>query len=799
MRTECQRKSYYAILLSLLLASTFVLGGCTNPEKAKAEYLSKGDAYLKESKFQEASLEYRNALQIDDKLAAAHWGLARAYEGLQRFQETFDALRKTVELDPNNLEARVKLGNYYVAAASRRPETLAEAERLANEILQKDPNYIEGHILMGSVLFAQGHQDKAFAELNQAINLDPKRVESYLSLARFYIATKDQAKAEETYQRAISLNANSGLAHTEYGRFLAQANRTDEAENELRKAVEVEPSNRGSRLMLAGFYLVNKQLDKAEEAYKALAALDPDKPESQAVLADFYSSVNRLDEAVRTYQEILSKSPQFKQGRYRLGEILLNKGDHQGTMAQVDEVLKSDQTDRQALLLRARVRATGGQPENLKAAIEDLKEVLRQEPDSRPGLYFMAQMNLGLGLLDQARAFAGDLERKYPDYAPVKLMQVQIALASNEPKLAASLATELLNRLERVAPDRDNSPQMLSEIRAKTYLVRGMAQGQLRNLNAARQDFLAARDIAPNSTDVYNNLAALAKAERKTEEAVGFYENSLAIDPLNGTALGGLIDLYARENELAKAHERLDQLLNSNPNNANLYYLKAQAYGFEKNSQAAESALRKTIELDPNNIAAYSALGALFINTKQEERAIAEYKRIIELRPDNASAYTVVGMLEDARQNYAVAAENYRKALEKDPNSSIAANNLAWMYAIRKELNGNLDEAVRLAQGVVQRNPNVAGFIDTLGWVYYHKGLHAAAVDQLQKAVSVDEAAARATGRSPSGNYRYHLGMALKASGDRTAAKRELELAMRLAEKAPFPDVEEARKALATL
>ena len=71
--------------------------------------------------------------------------------------------------------------------------------------------------------------------------------------------------------------------------------------------------------MLASYYLVNRQFDKAEESYKALAALQPDKPESQAVLADFYSTINRTDDAVKIYQDILSKSPDYIQGRYRLG------------------------------------------------------------------------------------------------------------------------------------------------------------------------------------------------------------------------------------------------------------------------------------------------------------------------------------------------------------------------------------------------------------------------------------------------------------------------------------------------
>src|SRR4030095_422660 len=305
MKSECRGKFVYITFLCILLAAVISFAGCTNPEKAKAEHLSKGEAFLAESKFQEATLEFRSALQIDDKLAAAQWGLARAYEGLQRFQEMMDALEKVRQLDPNNLEARNKLGNYYLLISRTRPEYVNQAESVAKEILEKDPKNIEGHILFGSVLFAQNQKDKAFAELNHAIELDPKRVESYLSLARFYMVTNDQPKAEELFKKAIAVNPDSGLAHTEYGKYLVQTNRNAEAEVELRKAVEVAPTDRNSRFILATYYLVNKQLDKAEESYKALAALEKDKPESQAILADFYSSINRLDDAIKIYQDVL--------------------------------------------------------------------------------------------------------------------------------------------------------------------------------------------------------------------------------------------------------------------------------------------------------------------------------------------------------------------------------------------------------------------------------------------------------------------------------------------------------------
>lgn len=800
MRSECRGNTFHISVLCLLLAAVVSLAGCSNPEKAKAEHIAKGEAYLKDSKFQEATLEFRNAIQIDDKLPAAHWGLARAFEGLERFPEMLDELRKTITLDKDNLDARLKLGNYYLAGSRNRADIIAEAERLAKEVLDKDPKNIEGHILMGSVFFSQQQKDKAFEELNKAVQLDPNRVESYLSLAKFHIVAREPEKAEALFKRAISINANSSLAHSEYGKFLTQQNRQPEAEAELRKAVEVGPNDRNARFVLASYYYVNRQLDKAEEAYKALAGLQPDKPEGQAVLADFYSAVGRNDDAIRIYQDVLSKSPDYLQGRYRLAEIMLTKGDMQGATAQLDEAFKKDQHDRQALLLRARMKAQRGQPDDLKSSIEDLKDVLRQEPNSRMGLYFMAQANYNLGLIDQARVFASDLEKNYPDYLPAKLMQLQLTLGGGKASdytAAIPLATDLLSRVEKTAPDRENSPQVLGEVREKALLARGTAQLQLRNLPAARQDYELAKSLAPKDPVVYNSLALIALAENKPQDAVSSFEAALNADATNFDALNGLLTLYARNKEFDKAQARIDQALSSYPNMASLHYLKAQVFGYQQNSQMMEAEFNKALELDPNYLPAYSALAALYIQSNQQDRAIAQYQKIINLRPENSTPYVLIGMLEDQRKNYDVAADNYRKALEKDPNSVIAANNLAWLYASTGK--GNLDEAVRLAQGAVQRNPNVSGFVDTLGWVYYKKNLHTAAVEQLRKAVSLNEAEARATNGPPSAAYHYHLGMALKGKGDMEESRRELQTAIRLAEKAPFADLEEAKKALATL
>ncbi len=794
---ECRRKSRtLSLLLITIAAAALFIGACTTPEKAKAQHVARGQALLKDKKFQEAALEFRSALQIDEQLADAHWGLAQVYEGLQRYQEAFDEMKTTAELDQNNLDVRVKLGNYYLMGG-KDSASVSEAERLAKEILAKNPNHIEGHILMGSVLFAQDHKDQAFAELNRAIEIDPQRVESYLSLARFHASTKDLAKAEATFQRAISVNSSSALAHYEYGKFLVQTNRADDAEKEFQLAVQIEPANRDAHFVLASFYLVNKRYAKAEEAYKALAELDKDKPEGRSVLGDYYGATGRLDEAIAIYKEVVSKSPDYTQGHYRLAELMLNRGDLASAKTEIENILKKDANDRQAMILRARIEMQSGDTNEMKAAIADLQEVLKQEPNSRAGLFFMAEANFRAGLTDQARVYAGELTRNYPDYLPAKLLQVQIDLSTGDAKSAAQTASQLLDRIAKETPDRDLTPQMLADLRANTLVAHGMAALQMRDTKTARQDFTMAHDAAPNSTDIYVNLAAVSLAENKIDEAITFYNTALGIDPANFNSLRGLVQIYAARNQTAQAHQRVDQSIAQQPNNASLHFLKGQVYGYERNAAGAESEFRRALDIDANYLAAYSALGALFVNTNQQDRAIAEYTKIVERRPDNAAAYTLIGMLEMNRQNVDGAIDNYRKALAKDENAVFAANNLAWLYAEYNK--GNLDEAVRLAQGAVQANPGVPSFSDTLGWVYYKKGLYGAAAEQLKKAISIDEEAARRNNGAPTPSYRFHLAVALEAKGDKPGARREIETALRLGEKANFPEADEAKKKLASL
>jgi tetratricopeptide (TPR) repeat protein len=782
---ECPRARSLRALPVLLLALIVALAAsCTSPEKAKAEHLRRGEQFLKDRKWQDATLELRAALQIDDNLAAAHWGLAQAYEQLGRGGEFLEELRRTVKLDPNNMVARVKLANAYIYGYSQQKndEFLAEAERLAKEITDRDPNNPDGWILTANVLFFRGDPKKAEEKINYAIGLDPQRIESYMGKARLYQQMNRLDDAEAVYQRAISINDRSSLAHVEYGKFLTQTKRADQAEAQFRKAVEVDPENRDVRWVLASYYLVNQKLDRAEEAYKAWAQLDWDKAEGRARLADFYATVGRFDEAANLYQQIIAepKFSDYTRARYRLGEISLQRGDAAGARAQVEELLKRNAKDTDALFLRARLNAAAGK---YKDAISDLKTVLDAEPHSKLGLYFMADALYRDGQFEQARARAGDLERYYQDFPPAKLLQIQISLDSGDFDGARRAADDLVKKLQDAAPSGELTPQLLAEVKTNAYILRGKANlglGQKapgadvqKFTAAARADFEAARQLAPNSPAPYVNLADVAAAENKPDEAQQQLERALALDRANFQALTALINLGRATAKLDQVRARVEQLASEQPTSAQLQYLLGQAYrgGNQQqppDPQRAEAAFQRAVQLDADYMPAYSALAEVYLGTQQPERAIAEYKKITEKRSDDFIAYRNIGLIEAQRNNLDVAADYYRRVLSIRPDEPVAENNLAALYADHGK--GNAEEAMRLAQDVVRRFPGEPGFADTLGWVYYRKGLYRDAAEQLQRAVA---GAAKRGGDNSL--YRWHLGAALAAAGDKQGARRELQ------------------------
>ena len=101
----------------------------------------------------------------------------------------------------------------------------------------------------------------------------------------------------------------------------------------------------------------------------------------------------------------------------------------------------------------------------------------------------------------------------------------------------------------------------------------------------------------------------------------------------------------------------------------------------------------------------------------------------------NADFYFSYGVSAEQAGRFTKAAESLKKSIEMDPaNAARADNYLGYMWADRNE---NLDEAEVLIRRAVEQEPENGAYLDSLGWVYFKKGLHAQALKALLRAAEL--------------------------------------------------------------
>lgn len=788
---ECQLRVFRLAHLSILLSLSLIFGACGH---STATFLAKGEEYLKKRKFHDALMQFRSAAESDSDSAAAHWGLARTYEHLGQFNDVLDELRKTVEFDDKNLAAKAKLGSYFLLF---QPPMLGEAEKLRNEILETDPNFIEGHILTASIMAAQGRPDEDVVnQVNKAIGLDPTRIESYVSLHRLYMTREKPGEAEEAIIRGLAANPSAVTGYTEYGRFLTYGDRDSEAEVQFQKAVAIDGTSIEAREAIAEFFVTSGQLEKAERAYLDLVQIQENSPESRLVLANFYHKANRTDEAVATLEAIIAETPGYVLARYKATEIYLELRDVAKVDAQLAALLEINDADTEALMLRAKLKMQQNKPDE---AVKDVEEVLKKYPSGREALFLIAQARIALGQIDQANAFIGDLEKYHPTFLKAGLLKIEAAFAAGESQNALRATNELIQKINATAPNQNVSPEEIHDVRIRALSSRGLANLDLGKTDDAKADLTEVTRMSPRSSAAVVNLAKVSVAERNYTAALELYEKALTLDARNFDAISGIVNSSIRLQQTASAHDRIESLVASNAGRgeviAALRYLNSTVFLAEKNATAAEKELTVAIDLDANYLPAYSAYASLLADQNRIDEAVAQYNKVIEKRA-SAQVYTMLGILEDGRGNITAAETAYRKALEITPETPIAANNLAWLIV---ETNGNLDEALQLATMAVSKSATVAGFYDTLAYVYLKKGLVSPAVEQSKKAVALDESTAKKNGTAPNAGYRVRLGAALAKAGDKASARREVELSLRFANELTQREITEAKSVLSSL
>jgi tetratricopeptide (TPR) repeat protein len=112
-------------------------------------------------------------------------------------------------------------------------------------------------------------------------------------------------------------------------------------------------------------------------------------------------------------------------------------------------------------------------------------------------------------------------------------------------------------------------------------------------------------------------------------------------------------------------------------------------------------------------------LAYVYVITKRVKLAEFELDRLSKSGFESVQIYTTLGYTAWMQKQYKEAVEHYEKALELDENNATAINSLGYILA---DTNMDIARGLRLCRKAVDRSPQNAAYLDSLGWAYYKSG-----------------------------------------------------------------------------
>jgi tetratricopeptide (TPR) repeat protein len=743
---------------AVMLSCVAAIGCSEDPLVAAQEAMARGDAFAAKQQHQEATIEYRRAVQLQPRSGDARRKLADSLAQTNNPAAAFRELVRAADLLPSDPDLQVRVGALLLAAG--RAE---DAKARAEQAISAEPNHVGAHVLRGSALAGLKDLDAGLAEVERAIAIDPGSGATYASLGALQLARGNREQADVAFAKAVSLSPKSLPARLSYAQYLMATERATQAETQLKAAYDIEPQNVLINRILAVYYISTRRPQLAEPHLVQLASQTD--PGAQLSLAQLYLASNRVDEGTALLERLAKEDATFEASTLLLARIAFARNDRAAGYARVQQVLDRFPQNPRALVVRAAFLLSENKTTE---AADAATAATAADPNSAEAFAVLGAARRAQGQVEEARAAYTEVLKLRPGDVGTQLALSRLHLASGAVQQARQLAEQASQR----APE---APATRAAV-VRTAIAAGDFTRAERELTTLLRDF-------PKAADVYNLEGMLRAGQKNMAAAERAFATAEKLQPTSFDAAAGLIGVDLANGRRDAARRRADRIVAEKSATVDALMLAATTYGRIGDLASTESVLRRAIQVDAARSEPYGMLGQLYAQQGRIDQALREFQAVADRQPKSVGAQTIVAVLLHQQNRKSEAKATYRKVLAIDASAPVAANNLAWLMMEDGE---NLDEAVQLAQRAKGRFPESGDIADTLGWLYFKKGLTAQALDELKAAVA--KSAENAT-------YQYHLGLVYAQSGYFDLAQKTLQAALKLNPTAP--EAAEARKILA--
>jgi cellulose synthase operon protein C len=769
-------------LRTTVILSIVGLAGCGSPETKAQNYYDRGMALIAKNDDLNARLELLNAVKYkSDKVEV--WRALAGIDERTKAQSLFTDLRRVVELDPNDLDARLKLVRIMVAGGAA-----DAALKMLDVAKEGDTPNANLHALRAAALAGTKDPAGALKEAQRAMEIDANNVDAvgYVAarkasegdadgalklLAGLRPEPKDEARvaveqiqillrkgdlktAEPLLRKLIAQDPKQSAYRNQLIQVLMAQRRFDDAEKEFRARVETNPADSKAILDMVRFLNSIKGPEAARAELDARIKAGGDVFDYQIALAQLQAGQGKVDDAVQLLQTLAKseKTPARKAAaQLNIAEIYLLKGNLVAAEPVISEILNADRRNVGALRMRASIKIDKG---NIDSAVADLREALTEQPKSADLLMLLAVAYERGGKPELA-------ERQYADAYKSSNLDVNVALryvAFMQRKGDLTHAEEVLIE---VAGRNPGNVQVLSS---------------LAQIRLARKNWAGAMAVADvigrlgDKTGVADQIRSAALAgDNKIDESISAMENAHKAAPDQVGPVVALVAGYVKQGKSDRAMALLQEMNQKFPGNAQLLVLTGQALVAQNKDEEAEQSYKAAVAAQPKDPLGYNALYEFYDRKKNLDAAVDIIQAGLRELPGNPNFRLALAGLQIQKGNNDAAIAQYEGILKDLPKSPIAINNLVSLLLDNRSDKDSLNQALALSNEL--KNTNVPQFQDTFGWAQYKRGDYKAAASVLENAaIKLPTLAA----------VHYHLGMSYKATGETEKAKEQFKIALDL-------------------
>ncbi|MES2405955.1 MAG: XrtA/PEP-CTERM system TPR-repeat protein PrsT [Pseudomonadota bacterium] len=701
-----------------LLVALLTTAACGD---SASKYLSEAKQLQAKGDDKAAIIQFKNALQKDDKNAEARYFLGITYNHSGNYASAEKELRRAraegyapdkvivalaesllgqgafqrvideITVPPGSsgqLKAHILVARGNAELGLNEP---GEAGKTFNEALKAAPD-ASANLGLARVAAAKGSLDSALSEVDSALKLAPTDQHAWLMKADLLRLKNQPDSALVAYREVLKSDPSNAAAHLSIASINLEKNKIAEARQEIETARKLNPNNLSVRYMQALIDFREGKLNAARDNLQELLKSAPEYPPGLLLAAAVNYAQGSYEQAANQLGKVLEKAPAHAYARQLLAATQAKLGQYAQALATLQPLKPEQSNNPQVLSLAADLYL---RTNDFSKARQLLEKAAAIDPKN-------AAIRTGLGV---SRLASGDTERALADLESAATLDTGAGTHKADTLLILTLmrdkqydrALQAIAALDKKQPDNPI-----------TYNLRGGAYLGKKDITNARKSFEEALAIKPDFFPAAANLAQLDLQSNNPAAARKRFETLLQHDAKNTQAMLALAQLSARAGQEKDYLSWLERAAKTAPDALQPHLLLTDYYLRKNDSSKALLLAREARTAHPDNPAALDMLGRAQLAAGDKDNALTSFQKLTEMVPQSPMAQLRLANTQLILKQTNSARASLNRALQLKPDfldAQAALINLDTQ-------GGHYDQAIQMAQQVQHQLPHAPA-----GWV----------------------------------------------------------------------------------